>query len=177
MGRHNRCASLFFLASTLMPTGTLQQEMHFNDPCAVHFFNCSTNKLIVACSEVIFVVDVSTKSKLPFSITTHIAHYRRPRALTLSGDDAVLVVGNNSGYDCNVVCGYDTASRTRLWIRSTVPKVGAVCMLGKNVLATLHGRSTLVLDYINGTHIVSLPKAEGYVLGLGVIEGLCFLYS
>ncbi len=152
-------------------TGTLMQDTPITHPKAVIFFNRDSNKLIVACERNIFITDVSTKSKHPFSGTPWGASYR-PHALTLSDDDAVLVAGS----PCSV-CGYDTASMTRLWIHNTAKNVCAVCMFGAHVLVTVFETPTLVLAYKTGTHIASLQNADGFNFGLGVIEGLCFILS
>ncbi len=120
----------------------------------------------------IFIFDVSALSTQPFSSTPQSVYYC-PHALALSEDDAVLVAGNC--WNRNGVCGYDTASLTRLWIYNTVDNVGAVCMLGADVLVTVYGSPTLVLDRKTGELIASLQKAEGYIFGLGVIEGSCFI--
>jgi hypothetical protein len=125
----------------------------------------------VACSDDIFIVDVSTQVKQPLSNTPQDAYYHS-HALSLSFDDAVLVVGNARS-PCNV-CGYDTASLERLWIYDTADEVGAVCMLGVHVLASVALNPTLVLEVKTGTHIGALQKAQGLIFGLGVIEGLCF---
>ena len=152
--------------------GTLLQEVAFSRPWTAIFFSCSPNKLIVACSDDIFVVDVSTQSTQPFGGTPHDAYYC-PHALALSKDDAVLVAGNY--FRPYVVCGYDTASLARLWTYNTVSHVGAVCMLGAHVLVTVAYNPTLVLDLKSGTCMGALQKASGWIFGLGVIEGLCFI--
>ncbi len=157
-----------------MHEGTLLQDMPFMGPRAALFFNHNPIKLIVACIDDIFIVDVSTQSAKPFSSTPQGALYY-PHALALSDDDAVLVAGSsNSPFS---VCGYDTASRTRLWIYNTASHVGVICMLGTHVLLTVYGNPTLVLDSNSGAHIAALQKADGYILGLGVIEGLFQLLS
>ncbi len=157
-----------------MHTGTRLRDLTFKDPTAALFFNHSPNKLIVACVDGIFIVDVSTRSKNPFSSTQRGAWYH-PHALALSDDDNVLVAGNaQNPYS---VCGYDTALRTRLWIYNTANGVGAVCMHGAHVLATVLVNPTLVLDHLTGTHVAALQKADGYIYGLGVIEGLRFIFS
>jgi hypothetical protein len=150
-----------------MYTGTLLQDIPFKNPITAVFFNLSPTKLIVACSDDIFMVDVSTQSTEPFSNKPQNACYR-PNALALSEDDAVLVAGcaNTSS-----VCGFDTALRTRLWIYEAASAVGAVCMLGACVLVTVAYRPILVLDRDKGTQIASLFDAEGRIHGLGVIEG------
>ncbi len=45
-------------------------------------------------------------------------------------------------------------------------------MLGAHVLVTAYAKSTLILDHNTGVQIAALPKADGYIFGLGVIEGL-----
>jgi hypothetical protein len=120
------------------------------------------------------MVDVNTQSTQPFSSAPQGAYYCS-HAITISDDDAVLVAGMyHSPYS---VCGYDTASRTRLWIYNTVDNVGAVGMLGDYVIVTVCENPILVLGRIGGALIVALQKAEGLILGVGVIEGLCFILS
>jgi hypothetical protein len=148
--------------------------MSFKGPWVALFFNNDPNKLIVACSNVISVVELSTQSTQSFSNTPQEAWYR-PHALALSNDDSLLVVGNWS-YPFSV-CWYDTASRSRLWICDTAYSVVAVCMFGAHVLVSVSKNPTLVLDLNTGDIIATLPKADGDVFGLGVIEGLCFLLS
>jgi hypothetical protein len=70
------------------------------------------------------------------------------------------------------VCGYDTTSLARLWIYEAASSVGAVCMLGAHVLVTVAYKPTLVLDCMTGAHVRALLKANGYIYGLGVVEGL-----
>jgi hypothetical protein len=153
----------------------MQQEMAFRSPTAALFFNYRPDRLIVACYTGIFIVDVNTQSTQSFSGTPQGASYF-PYALALSADDNTLVAGNWSSP--RSVCGYNTASMSRLWIYNTVHQVGAVCLLGAHVLATVRCNPTLVLDRITGAHIAELQKADGWVLGLGVIEGRdCFFIS
>ncbi len=148
--------------------------MAFLYPYAALFFHHSTNKLIVACGDGIFIIDVSAQSVQPFSSTPQSAYYC-PHSITLADDDFVLVVGcYSSPY---IVCGYNTTSRTRLWIYNTVDNVGAVCMLGDYVIVTVCENPILVLGRISGALIVALQKAEGLIFGQGVIEGLCFISS
>jgi hypothetical protein len=75
------------------------------------------------------------------------------------------------------MCGYDTASRTRLWIHTSVHHLGAVCMLGAHVLVTVVSNPTFVLDCKTGALISSLPKADGWICGVGMIESSCFILS
>jgi hypothetical protein len=147
--------------------------MLFKSPYAALFFHHSPDKLIVACKEDIFMIDVRTQFTQSFSSTTQGAYF--PHAIAISDDDAVLVAGcYNTPYS---VCGYDAASRTRLWILNTVSGIGAVCMLGAHVLVTVSFCPTLVLDRNTGAQIAALPEADGWIQGLGVIEGLCFVHS
>ncbi len=155
--------------NALTYTGTLLHDMAYISPTTVLFFNHNPNKLIVACSDGIFIVHMSIHSTQPFSSAPQRAYYH-PHALTLSDDDTVLVAGN--GHSAYSVCGYDTASRTRLWIHSTAPAVGAVCMLVRHVLVTEACNSTLVLDRNTGAHVSLLQKSQGSIFGLGVIESL-----
>jgi hypothetical protein len=80
-------------------------------------------------------------------------------------------VAGNYGTTCNTY-GYDTASLTLLWIHNTVDSVGAVCMLGACVLVPVYHSSALMLNLKTGAEIAALQRAEGYIYGLGVIEGL-----
>ncbi len=153
-----------------MLTGTFLQFYAFKSPTTALFFNHSPNKLIVACDDNIFIVDVSTQFRQPFSNTPQGMNYC-PHSLALSNDDAVLVAGNAFSPYC--LCGYDAASLARLWIHNTAFYVGAVCMMGAYVLATVCKSPTLVLDSYTGSLIAALQKADGHILGLGVIEGLC----
>jgi hypothetical protein len=151
-----------------MQLGTLLQDMPFEYPKVVLFPNRDPKTFIVACDDGIFIVDVRTQSKQPFSNTPQGTLYY-PHALALSEDDTVLVAGNwNYPYS---VSGYDTASLDRLWIYNAASSVGAVCMLGAHVLVTVCGSPTLVLDLNTGALITALQKADGAILGLGVIEG------
>ncbi len=144
----------------LMHPGTLLLDMVFEYPTAAIFFNQSPNNLIVACSDDIFIVDVMTQSTKTFSSALQRAFYR-PNALALSEDDAVLVAGNtNIPYS---VCGYDTATLERMWIHNTENDVGAVCMIGAHLLATVYNSPTLVLDYKTGELVTSLTMAEGSI--------------
>ncbi len=155
-----------------MHTGTLLHDIPFRSPYTTLFFNNSPGKIIVACEDDIFLVDVSTQSTQPFSSTPQWAVYR-PHALALSEDDALLVAGNaHSPYS---VCSYDTASRTRLWIHKTASFVCAVCMLSAHVLVTVAYSPTLLLDLKTGAQIAALQKADECIYGLGVIEGLSFI--
>ncbi len=154
-----------------MHTATLLLEMPFKEPYAILFFNQSPDKLIVACSDDILIIDASTQSTQPFSSTAQGVYYC-PHALALSDNDAILVAGN--AYS---VSGYDTASRTRLWIYDTTFGVGAVRMFDAQVLVTVWGKSTLVLDLSTGAEIAALQKADGDIFGLGVIDGLCFILN
>jgi hypothetical protein len=153
----------------LIHKGTLLRSTAFSSPCTALFFNSSPAKLIVACYNDMFIVDMSTQSTQPFISTPQGAHYC-PHALALSDDDAVLVAGSSKIPFS--VCGYDTASRTRLWISNTANSVGAVCMLGARVLVTVHFNPTLVLDRNKGKEIAALQKADGCIYGLGVTEGM-----
>jgi hypothetical protein len=162
------------LIHVLMHTGALLQDLAFLFPAAALFFNSDSIKLIVACSEGISIVDASTQSTQAFSDTPHGVGYW-PHALALSDDDALLVAGNH--FDPQSVSSYDMASRTRLWIHETSSQVGAACIIGVNVLATVAYNPTLVLDRISGTLIAELQKADGFVFGLAVIEGLLFILS
>jgi hypothetical protein len=47
-------------------------------------------------------------------------------------------------------------------------------MLGTEVLVTVWGNPTLLFDRKTGKQVASLSKADGWIYGLGVIEGLCF---
>ena len=143
--------------------------MAFIFPYFSLFFNHCPFKLIVACGDNIFIVNVRTQSTQPFSSTPQGAYYY-PHALALSDDDAVLVVGN-SNRPFNA-CRYDTSSFTRLWVFNTASHVGAVKIVGAHVLVTVYGNPTLVLDLTTGAHLASLQKAEGFICGLGMIEGL-----
>ncbi len=71
------------------------------------------------------------------------------------------------------VCGYNTASRKPKWIHDTVESVCAVCTRHAQVLVSVYANTTLVLDLNTGTHIAEMHKAQGFILGLGVIEGVC----
>jgi hypothetical protein len=154
-----------------MRSGTLLQDMSFTNPTAPLFFNHNPNKFIMACEDDIFIVDVNAQSTQPFIDTPQGAWYLQ-HALALSDDNAVLVAGSSGSSSSSSVCGYDTASSTRLWIHKTASGVPAVCMLGAHVLATVCARSTLVLDRKTGAQIATLQKAGGWIYGLGVIEGL-----
>ncbi len=126
-------------------TGTLLQDMPFTGPRASHFFNQSPTKLIVACRDDIFLVDLSTQSTQLFIGRPLGVSYLR--ALALSEDDAVLVAGS---FLTDSVCGYDMALRTLLWIHNTVDEVHTVCMLGTYVLATVYKYPAVLLDYCTG---------------------------
>ncbi len=144
--------------------------MAFESPQAALFFNHNPSKFIAACAR-IFIADMSTQSTQQIIDTPQVAYYQ-PHALALSNDDTMLVACTWSfPYS---VCGYDTASRTRLWIYNTANGVAAVCMLGARVLVTVARSPTWVLDLTTGAQIATLQRAEGPILGLGVIEGLCF---
>ncbi len=158
----------------LMHSGTPLQEMSFTSPQVALFFNRSPNKLIVACSDSIFVVDVSTKSKQSFSDTPQGVGYFS-HALALSDDDSVLVAGNY--FAPYSVCGYDTLSLARLWICDTAGSVVAVCMHSAHVLVTVYGSPFLVLNFFTGAQDAALQKTDGWIIGLGVIEGSCFVLS
>jgi hypothetical protein len=160
----------------LMHTGTLLQDMSFKCPTAVLFLNQSPVFVIVACRDDIFIVDLSTHSTHPFSGTPNDSFYH-PHALSLFDDDSVLLACSNNEYGECRVSGYDTASRTRLWIHDTVHQVGTVCLLGTHVLLPVYDSSTLVLQCKSGAHIVSLKESVGFIYGLGVIEGSCFILS
>jgi hypothetical protein len=158
-----------------MRTGTLQQDMAFDQPTAALFFNHSPGKLIVACCEGIFIVDVSTQSVQPLKRVPTV-EYNHPENLVLSDDDAVLVVVGEFTVASSKLCGYDTASRRRLWMNDIAGEVLAVCMLGQHVLANIwKSNLTLVLDSFTGDQIAVLQTTERNILGLGVIEGLCFI--
>ncbi len=148
--------------------------MDFVFPYFSLFFNHNPNKLIVACGDNIFIADVSTRSTQSFHSSPQGAYFY-PHAIALSDDDSVLVVGN-SNRPFNA-CRYDTASLTRLWGHNTASHVGAVYILGAYVLVTVYRNPTLVLDLSTGEQIGELPKAEGFICGVGVIEGLCFILS
>ncbi len=158
-----------------MLTGTLLRDMPFQSPQAALFFNRSPNKLVVACSDKIFLVDVSTQFLRSFRNIPRGAYYRS-HALALSDDDALLVTGDsNRPYSA---CGYDTASCRRLWIHKTADDVGSVCMLSAHVVVTMYEEPTLVLDSKNGAEIATLQKDYGWFFGLGVVEGSSvFMYS
>jgi WD40 repeat protein len=163
LGMNKYMFSLCFFA--LIHTGTLMQEMPFEKGRCAIFFNHSSNKLIVACKEDIFLVDVRTKSVLSFGNTPPEASYE-PYALALSGDDAVLAVGA-----AHSVRGLATLSHTQLWIHNTAGRVGAVCMLGAHVLVTLYYSSTLLLDINTGIEVSVSQKPDKNIFALGVIEG------
>ncbi len=146
-------------------------DTQFKSPTAALFFNRSPSKLVVACKKDIFIVDVCTQSKQPFSNTASGVWYSQ-HALTLSDDDAVLVAFNS-----NSVCGYDIVSLTQLWVHNTDDSVDAACMLSAHVLVTVRFHPTLVLGFNTGTLIAELHKAGGFIRGLGVIQGLCFIVS
>jgi hypothetical protein len=146
--------------------------MAFIFPSATLFLNHNPNKLVVACKFDIFLVDLITPSTEPFKSTPHGACYNA-HALALSDDDTVLVAGSY-GNNPNIVCGYDTASLSRLWIHKTGSDVNSICILGARVLVTVYCNSTLVLDFNTGAHIATLLKADEDIFGMGVIEGLGF---
>jgi hypothetical protein len=154
-----------------MHIGTPLRDMPFKSPQAAIFFNHDARTLIVASCDTIFIVDLSTRSKQQFRRTPKGSYYRS-HAVALSEDDAVLVTGcYNRPYS---VCGFDTASCQRMWIHNTDDDVSAVCMLRAYVLVTVACSPTLVLDRNTGAQIATLQKADGWLFGLGVIEGLCF---
>ncbi len=156
-----------------MHTGTLLHDMAFSLPYVAIFFNHNPNTMIVACEDGVYLVDVITQTTLPFRDTPQGAIYQ-PHSVSLSDNDGVVVVGNYwSPYS---VCGYNTASRTRMWNFKTADSVGAVCTHHAQVLVSVCGNPTLVLDLNNGTKIAEMNKAEGYIFGLGVIEGVCFIF-
>jgi hypothetical protein len=166
------CTNLFAVGLHLsIHIGTLLRDLPFKNPYTAVFFNHNPNKLIVACKDEVSIVDVSTQSTQSFSGIPQGAYYQ-PNALALSDDDDFMVAGIY--HSPNIVCGFDMVSLTRLWILNTIDEVGAVCMHGTHVLVTVYGNPTLVLDCKTGAHISSLPKADGWIYGLGVIEGLCF---
>jgi WD40 repeat protein len=158
----------------LTHTGTLIQGMPFVFPESAIFLSRSSTKLIVACENSISAFDLSTRSTKPFGNIPQGAWYR-PNALALTHDDALLVAGNYwAPYS---VCVYDTSSLTRLWILETALSVGAVCILGAHVLVTVDSKPSFILECKTGARIAALQKAEGSIIGLGVIEGLCFILS
>ena len=155
-----------------MHAGTLLQVMPFKNPLTAVFFQRNPNTLIVACRDGILLVDVITQSVQPFSDTPQGVGYF-PNAVSLAVDGSVVVVGNNNAPFS--VCGYDPASRKRLWILNTASYVGAVCVHDAQVLVSVSYNPTLVLDLNTGTQIAALLKADGAIYGLGVIEGVCFI--
>ncbi len=157
-----------------MHTGTLLHDMAFSLPYVARFFNLNPNTMIVACRDGVYLVDVITQTTLPFSDTPQGVGYY-PHSVSHSDNDDVVVVGNYRNYP-HSVCGYDTASRTRMWIINTASYVGAVCTHHAQVLVSVCGSPTLVLDLNNGTKIAEMNKAEGYILGLGVIECVCSIF-
>ncbi len=163
-------APLFVEILVLMNSGTMLDDTQFKSPTAALFFNRSPSKLVVACSDDIFIVDVSPQSTKPFSNTPGVWYSQH--ALTLSDDDAMLVAFNS-----NSVCGYDIVSLTQLWVHNTDDSVDAACMLSAHVLVTVRFRPTLVLGLNTGALIAELHKAGGFIRGLGVIQGLCFIVS
>ncbi len=84
----------------------------------------------------------------------------------------MLVAGSSAS-----LCGYGTTSLERLWLIDTLYGVSAVCMLGSQVLVKVAFNPALVLDRNTGAQVVILQKVEGWIHGLGVIEGLCFVLS
>ncbi len=161
-----------YILLKLTHTGTTLQEIIFKSPYNALFFNHSPNKLIVACSDKIFIVDASTQSTKPFSDTPQRTFYC-PHALALSDDDTVFVAGCNSTFG---VFGYDAVSCTKLCIHNTIHHVGALCMLGAHVLVTVYNSPMLVLDSKTGLLITTLHMVDGYIFGLGVIEGCCLIF-
>ena len=158
----------------MMHTGTLLHDMPFKNPSVVVFFHHDPNTLIVACRDGIFLVDVITQSVQPFSDTPKGALYW-PHAASVGDSDNVVVIGNpHTPYS---VCAYDMASRKRLWIFNAADSVGAVCVHHAQVLVSVFGNPTLVLDLNTGTQIAESQKADGYIFGLGVIEGVCIFVS
>ncbi len=153
-----------------MLTGTMLRNMALARPWAALFFNHSPTKIIVACRNDIFIVDLSTQSSQSFISTPQGAHYR-PHAIALSEDDSVLVAGNWSS-PCST-CGYDTASLTKLWSHQAGSSVQTVCMLGTHVLVaeSLNFR-LVVLDCKTGAQIADLQNAVGGLYGLGAFEGM-----
>jgi WD40 repeat protein len=158
----------------LMHTGTLLHDMPFKNPTAACFFNHNPNTLIVACQDGVYHVDVITQTTLPFSNTPQ-GEWYCPHAVSVDDKDDVVVVGNWKSP--KNVCGYDTASRSRKWIQNTASYVGAVCTHHAQVLVSVYGNPTLVLDLNTGTQIAEMHKAEGHIYGLGVIEGVFFISS
>jgi WD40 repeat protein len=164
-----------FRIHRLMHTGTLLHIMVFTTPHVALFFNQSPNNLVVACRDGVFICYLSTQSILPFSDTPPESTYE-PHALAFSVDDTVLVAGCENDKISNA-CGYDTATRTRLWIYNTIESVGAVCMLGAHVLVTVFNEPTLVLVLMTGIKKAEM-QAHGGHFGLGMIEGLlCFFLT
>jgi hypothetical protein len=156
-----------------MHAGTLLYDMTFSLPYVARFFNHNSTTMIVACRDGVYLVDVITQTALPFSDTPQGGWYN-PQSVSFSGNDGVVVVGNwSTPYS---VCGYDTASRTRMWIFKTAREVGAVCTHHAQVLMSVYANPTLVLELNTGTHIAEMRKAEGSIYGLGVIEGVCFIF-
>jgi hypothetical protein len=158
-------------AHVLMHSGTPMLDMVFTDPSSALFFNHDPNKLIVACSDHIYLLDVSTQSTQSLG-STPLGSWNWPHSIALCDDDAVLVAGNGS--KPHSICGYDMKSLTRMWIHTPVSHVGSVCMLGAHVLVSVLYNPTLMLDCKTGAQIVSLKNAEWDIRVLGVVEGLCF---
>ncbi len=156
----------------LTHSGARLLDLEFANPISALFFNHDPSKLIVACIDGIFFVAVCTHSIQPFS-NTPLNSWYCPHAIALTDDDTVMVVGINTF----LVCGFDTMSLERLWIYKAASSVGAVCMIGTRVLVTVKCNSTLIMDQKTGAHVALLPKAEGHIFGMGVIEGLCFILS
>ena len=161
------------MRTVMMHTGTLLHDMPFKFPSAAIFFNHSPNFLIVAFYDGIVLVDVSTRSIQPFSDTPKNAYYQ-PHAISLAEEGDVVVVGCHSTLS---VCAYDIASRKRKWIYNTANSVGAVCVHHAQLLVSVAYNPTLVLDLITGTQIAEMHNADGWIYGLGVIGGLCFIHE
>jgi WD40 repeat protein len=161
--------SISFYILCLMHTGTLLQTMEFNSPKAALFFNHSPSKLIVACRNDIYIVDVTTLSILSFSDTPQDSSYN-PHALALSVGDTVLVAGC-SNHRLVYIHGYDTVSRSQLWLYDAAYHLGAVCMLGAHVLVTIGRGLTWELDLKTGDHVATLRTSNGHIFRIGVIEG------
>jgi hypothetical protein len=157
-----------------MHTGTLLHDIPFKNPDLARFFNHISTTMILACIDGVYLVDGITQTTLPFSNTPRGAGYY-PHSVSVSDNDDVVVVSNyGTPYS---VCGYDTASRARKWIYYTAHRVGAVCTHHAQVLVSVFGNPTLVLDLNTGTQIAEMNEADGWIFGLGVIEGVCFFFS
>jgi hypothetical protein len=109
-----------------------------------------------------------THASTPFESPERKEYYST-HAIALSGREHLLFLASESS---KTVTAYDTSTLRRRWSNGTSEETFALRTFDCQILVSIRNSPMLVLEQESGTTIRRLKHSDGWIYGIGVLDGL-----